>query len=206
MKSMNLFRDTKPNGKTYSEDFKKKAVILASKIGITKAAEELGVSTSSIFSWQKALGAFTVTQKIHSEAMQDEEGNLTFEIEGNTYTLNVNSEEERERVKNEVNANSLDKYSWFREKTGEKHWIFYNVKMYEVLSDDKDYLRYREDSGLAPVIPINTTSCYYMFLGYKSLPELDTSSFDTSQITNMSGIFSGCRFIPEIDLSNGNTN
>ena len=56
MKSMNLFsdvgaessealfEDTKPKKKIYSEDFKKKTVNLASKVGVTKAAEELGVS------------------------------------------------------------------------------------------------------------------------------------------------------------------
>ena len=52
MKSMNLFGTTKPKRKTYSEDFKKKAINLASKVGVTKAAEELGVSTSSIYSWK----------------------------------------------------------------------------------------------------------------------------------------------------------
>ena len=53
MKSMNLFGDstskatTKPKKKTYTEDFKKKAIKLAYQFGVTKAAEELGISTSS---------------------------------------------------------------------------------------------------------------------------------------------------------------
>ena len=34
-----------------------------------------------------------------SSPTQDEEGNLTFELEGRTCSLNVNLEEERERVK-----------------------------------------------------------------------------------------------------------
>ena len=45
--------------------------------------------------------------------IQDENGNLIFELEGKMYSLNINSEEERERVKEEVNANSLAKYDWF---------------------------------------------------------------------------------------------
>ena len=53
MKSMNLFESTKLKKKIYAEDFKKKAVNLASKVEVTKAAEELGVSTSSIYSWKK---------------------------------------------------------------------------------------------------------------------------------------------------------
>ena len=61
--------------------------------------------------------------------IQDEKGNLTFELVGKTFFLNVNSEEERERVQEEVNANSLTKYDWFKEKTGEKHWVLYNTEM-----------------------------------------------------------------------------
>lgn len=59
MKSMNLFGDstskatTKPKKKTYTEDFKKKAIKLAYQFGVTKAAEELGISTSSIHYWKK---------------------------------------------------------------------------------------------------------------------------------------------------------
>lgn len=47
--------------------------------------------------------------------IQDENGNITFELEGKVYSLNVNSEEERERVKEAVNSNSLAKYDWFEE-------------------------------------------------------------------------------------------
>ena len=99
MKLMNIFGDTKPKKKTYTEDFKKKAVNLASEIGATKAAEELGISTSSIYSWQKTLAKLPTP-------IQDENGNLTFTLEGKTYSLNVHFEEERERVKQEVNDNS----------------------------------------------------------------------------------------------------
>lgn len=59
---MNLFEDTKPKKKTYTEDFKKKAVNLASKIGVTKAAEELGVSTNLIYSWKKTLNTSTLAK------------------------------------------------------------------------------------------------------------------------------------------------
>ena len=54
------------------------------------------------------------TNQLPSAPIQDENGNLTFTLEGKTYSLNVNSEKERERVKAEVNANSLTKYDWFK--------------------------------------------------------------------------------------------
>ena len=115
MKSMNLFGDNKsktnikPKKKIYTEDFKKKAVKLASKIGVTKAAEELGVSTSSIYSWQKIFGTSTLDKNHSAKTLplapiQDEYGNLTFNLEERTYSLNVNSKEEREMVKAEINA------------------------------------------------------------------------------------------------------
>ena len=98
------------------------------------------------------------TNQLPSAPIQDENGNLTFTLEGKTYSLNVNSEKERERVKAEVNANSLTKYDWFKEETGEKHWVLYNTEMYEVIVLHH-FLCYKEDCNLAPVIPINATSC-----------------------------------------------
>lgn len=85
--------------------------------------------------------------------------NLTFELEGREYSLNVNSEEEREKVKQEVNANSLAKYNWFKENTGEKHWVLYNTEMYEITKNGnckRLYLHYKEDSNLAPVMNVHT--------------------------------------------------
>ena len=59
--------------------------------------------------------------------------NLTFELEGREYSLNADSEEERRRVLAEVKAISLAKYNWFKDNTGEKHWVLYNTEMYEII-------------------------------------------------------------------------
>ena len=202
MERMNLFggnkskATTKPKKKTYTNDFKKKAVNLASEIGATKAAEELGISTSSIYSWQKTLAKLPTP-------IQDENGNLTFTLEGKIYSLNVNSEEEREKVKEEVNTNSLTKYDWFKEETGEKHWVLYNTEMYEMIRDDVFYLHYKKDSNLAPVIPINASSCYKMF--YDCTTSFNLSNFDTSKMTDMSWMFDNCLSLTTLDLSNFDT-
>lgn len=79
-----------------------------------------------------------------SAPIQDENGNLTFELEGNTYSLNINSAEERERVKEEVNANSLAKYDWFKETTGKEHWVLYNTEMYEYIKIVDEYVAIRD--------------------------------------------------------------
>lgn len=213
MKSMNLFENSKsrennkpketikPKKKEHSKEFKELAVNLASKIGVTKAAEELGVSTSSIYSWQKSLVKSPTP-------VQDKNSNLTFSLEGRTYSLNVNSEEERKRVKKEVNANSLAKYDWFKEVIGKEHWVLYNTEMYEIDYDGfycRYYLHYKEDCDLNPVIPINATSCYFMFYGCKSLIQLDLSSFDTSQVTDMYKMFYDCERLTQLDVSNFDT-
>ena len=65
------------------------------------------------------------TNQLLSAPIQNEDGVLTFAIKGTIYSLNVNSEEERERVKEEVNANTLAKYDWFKEETGVHHWVLY---------------------------------------------------------------------------------
>ena len=44
-----------------------------------------------------------------------------------------------------------------------------------------------------------------MFQNCSSLQELDVSSFNTSNVTNMSGMFQNCSSLQELDLSNFNT-
>ena len=139
--------------------------------------------------------------------IQDENGNITFELEGKVYSLNVNSEEERERVKEAVNSNSLAKYDWFEEVMGEKHWVLYNTEMYEVIHiySVGSFLHYRESSALAPIIPINATSCFKMFEACRKLTTLDLSNFDTSRVTDMSYMFSYCSRLISLDLSSFDT-
>ena len=139
--------------------------------------------------------------------IQDDDGNLTFTLEGETYSLNVNSEKEREKVKREVNINSLAKYNWFREGSGKRHLVLYNTEMYEVketLTHDK-YIHYKENSNLAPIIPINATSCLFMFRNCWSLESLDLNNFDTSNVTSMVEMFYDCYKLTELDLSSFDT-
>ena len=143
------------------------------------------------------------TNQLPSSPIQDENGNLTFTLEGKIYSLNVNSEEEREKVKEEVNTNSLAKYDWFKEETGGKHWVLYNTEMYEMIRDDIFYLHYKKDSNLAPVIPINASSCYKMF--YDCTTSFNLSNFDTSKMTDMSWMFNNCLILTTLDLSNFDT-
>ena len=134
--------------------------------------------------------------------IQDEYGVLRFSLEGRDYCFNVNSEKERRRVKEEINANSLVQYDWFDEETGEEHWVLYNTEMYEI----KDFhLHYKEGSLLAPVIPINATSCYAMFRDCSHTLSLDLGDFNTSNIVDMDYMFARCSNFTTLDLSGFNT-
>lgn len=134
--------------------------------------------------------------------IQDEYGVLRFSLDGKDYCFNVNSEKERRRVKEEINANSLVQYDWFDEETGEEHWVLYNTEMYEI----KDFhLHYKEGSLLTPVIPINATSCYAMFRDCSHLPTLNFSDFDTSNVVDMDYMFARCSNFITLDLSGFNT-
>lgn len=156
--------------------------------------------------------------------MQDESSVVCFRLENHEYSLNVNIEEERERIKEEVNSRSKHLYDWFKEDTGNKHWVLYDTEMYSVKYDSTGqwrYLNYREENALAqishtignsagtlnafPTIPINATSCKKMFYGCKSLKNIDLSRFDTRNIVNMCCMFTDCKNLKQLDLSGFST-
>ena len=189
----------------------------------------------------------TMKNKINSTPIQDESGILSFSLntfadtdkckdvcfspENHKYSLNVNIEEERERIKEEVNSRSKHLYDWFKEDTGNKHWVLYDTEMYLVKYDSTGqwrYLNYREENALAqmdgalaqnshiignsagtlnafPTIPINATSCRKMFYGCKSLENIDLSRFDTKNIVTMCCMFMNCKNLKQLDLSGFST-
>lgn len=153
--------------------------------------------------------------------IQDEDGVLTFAIKGTIYSLNVNSAEERERVKEEINANSLAKYDWIRENGGQYHWVLYNTLMYypamdEFCENDEEYnpeeneygflaYDYKGESKVVPVMPINATSCYRMFAKFHgAVTSIDFSKFNTCNIEDMSSMFEESKYLVSLDLSNFN--
>ena len=138
--------------------------------------------------------------------IQDENRFICFRVEGKEYSLRIVSKEEMQRVKEEVNKNSKYTYDWFKEETGDHHWVLYNTDMYEINNDGGDrYLHYIELSGLLPMVPINATSCHLMFDNCCNMEELDLKHFNTENIITMKGMFSECSKISKLDLSRFNT-
>lgn len=140
--------------------------------------------------------------------IQDENRFICFRVEGKEYSLKIVSKEEMQRVKEEVNKNSRYTYDWFKEETGDHHWVLYNTDMYEIIKNGnckRLYLHYKEDSNLAPVTPINMTSCYFMFAGCSKLIQLDLSGFDTRNVIDMRCMFEDCLRLTKLDLSSFKT-
>ena len=50
----------------------------------------------------------------------------------------------------------------------------------------------------------NVTNMYQMFSGCKALTSLDLSSFNTSNVTNMNSMFDGCKALTSLDVSSFN--
>lgn len=138
--------------------------------------------------------------------IQDENRFICFRVEGKEYSLRIVSKEEMQRVKEEVNKNSKYTYDWFKEESGNHNWVLYNTDMYEISNyEGNRYLHYIELNGLSPVVPINATSCKYMFDNCCNMEELDLKHFNTENIITMKGMFSECNKISKLDLSCFNT-
>jgi hypothetical protein len=105
-----------------------------------------------------------------------------------------------------IKATSTKPEGWkeFREKTGNHNLVYYDPNEWEVVIEvATEYLHYKGDSKIKNV-PVNISSCYYMFYGY-NLEILDLSNFETSNIINMEGMFCCCMRLKELNLSNFNT-
>lgn len=133
----------------------------------------------------------------------------------------IQKKRERERVKAEINANSIAKYDWFKEKTGAHHWVLYNtLKYYPAMDEfhetDEDYnseetkydflaYQFLGDIKIVPVMPINATSCFRMFAKFHGgVTSIDFSKFNTCNIEDMCYMFEGSKYLVSLDLSNFN--
>ena len=137
--------------------------------------------------------------------IQDENRFICFRVEGKEYSLKIVSKEEMQRVKEEVNKNSRYTYDWFKEETGDHHWVLYNTDMYEISNCGIDrHLHYIELSELLPMVPINATSCHHMFDNCCDTKELDFKHFNTENIITMEGMgamFTYCSKLTQLDFT-----
>lgn len=133
---------------------------------------------------------------------------LVFLYKGQRYAVDVESEESRENCKETLNNLGFGHtFNWFKEETGNKQWVLYDTDyFYAGKLGILKCLRYKENNaaGNKVIIPLNCSSCFYMFYNYQGR-YLDLSHFDTTGITTMEGKFSICSNLVKLDLSNFNT-
>ena len=132
--------------------------------------------------------------------IQNDDGILTFSHENTEFVVDVNSEKSREKCSEELNRISGKHYEWCKETEGKNHWVLYDTAMYSKVygGDDYNALTYNFGCGLAPIIPINATSCSAMFEKCEDI--LDLSQFNTHNIVTMSDMFAYYRGT-ELDAS-----
>jgi len=162
--------------------------------------------------------------------IQNNDGILIFSYENTEFVMDVNSKESREECSRELNRISGKHYEWCKETEGKNHWVLYDTAMYSKVygGDDLNTLTYNSGCGLAPIIPINATSCTAMFekcedildlrrfnthnivtmsdmFAYYRGTELDVSMLDTGNVESFTSMFFCCNKLKELNLLNLNT-
>lgn len=95
-------------------------------------------------------------------------------------------------------------HQWFREETGNKNLVLYDTTMFEIrkIKNGPKFLHYKADAeakALAPVIPINASSCYCMFAFNDNLEHIDLSKLNTTDIVTMHGMFAFCKNLKRLN-------
>lgn len=110
--------------------------------------------------------------------------------------------EEREKCVKEILEVTGRHYSWYKENTGNKNLILYDTEQYEVrnfddikylvlnnkLMDVKTFLCVRRDFKGKLHLPINASTCSFMFIDI-NVSEIDLTEFDTTNIVDMDYMF-----------------
>lgn len=127
---------------------------------------------------------------------------LTFTIDGHSFSTAINTAAKREQCVKEILEVTGRHYSWYKENTGNKNWILYDTEQYEVrnfddikylvlnnrLMDVKTFLCVRRDFKGKLHLPINASTCSFMFVDINVL-EIDLTEFDTTNIVDMDYMF-----------------
>lgn len=142
---------------------------------------------------------------------------ITFTIDGHSFSQDFSQDhntdfstaeereeiiEEREKCVKEILEVTGRHYSWYKENTGNKNLILYDTEQYEVrnfddikylvlnnkLMDVKTFLCVRRDFKGKLHLPINASTCSFMFVDI-NVSEIDLTEFDTTNVVDMDYMF-----------------
>jgi len=146
---------------------------------------------------------FTFTIDGHSFSQNfSSDPNINLNTDLNTEEERKEIIEEREKCVKEILEVTGRYYSWYKENTGNKNWILYDTEQYEVrnfddikylvlnnkLMDVKTFLCVRRDFKGKLHLPINASTCSFMFVDI-NVSEIDLTEFDTTNIVDMDYMF-----------------
>lgn len=111
-------------------------------------------------------------------------------------------QQKREQCAEKILSTTGRHYSWYKENIGNKNWILYDTEQYEVrnfddikylvlnnrLMDVKTFLCVRRDFKGKLHLPINDSTCSFMFVD-SNVPEIDLTEFDTTNVVDMDYMF-----------------
>lgn len=120
---------------------------------------------------------------------------------------NLRTKEDMAKCKLDLKKRTNKTYEWFREETGDKRLVLFDTSMYKVkrIKGGPCFLHYIGDSTLAPELPINASSCAFMFAFRKDLKKINLSNFSTEGVVTTKGMFAFCDNLEELDTSLLNT-
>ena len=139
-----------------------------------------------------------------SETLCTEITNIVTDNNSNTIKFITNSD-----ITNTVRSTTEEEQSYSFVVNGTTLEIHTNADEFMAPSDCSNMFR-----GLSTITSINfnnafntsnVTNMSYMFSGCEALTALDVSNFDTSNVTKMSSMFNKCRALKTLDLSNFDT-
>lgn len=127
---------------------------------------------------------------------------ITFTIDGHSFSTAIDTAAKIEKCVKEILEVTGRHYSWYKENTGNKNWILYDTEQYEVrnfddikylvlnnkLMDVKTFLCVRRDFKGKLHLPINASTCSFMFVDI-NVHEIDLTEFDATNVVDMDYMF-----------------
>lgn len=132
---------------------------------------------------------------------QETLGNTHLVYMGESYFVNLDSEESRNKFAQYVRNLTWKEYAWVKETHGKHNWVMYNVSQYSIGFDGL----LRLVGGVEAVdLPINCSCCRSMFQN-RSFNRLTTfcDTFDTSNVIDMTSMFENASFLNDASLPEG---
>lgn len=203
---------------TFSKVVKVNALALGAVKGYDEVAKVLGIHRNTLIAWRNyiSLAEYIKYNETNIEPemalkrpMQNKNNFLNVCLFANDIYANRNNNfnlhDSREMEQYRITLSSCKNcnFAWFREETGSKHWVLYNTAMFEVrkIKGGPHFLHYKEGCALAPEMPINASSCAFMFAFSEDRIKLDLTKFNTEGIVDMRGMFAFCHNLKTLDTS-----